>query len=225
MASTKGGCLPFDPNRIDLSSIPALVAFYHAWLGFPVKDTWLDAIIAGNCDTFAGLSYSNMACYCPDSDEMIFGHLAQTRQNVQSIKPQSKYGPNPSVIIKTSTPLPETSQEVFLHVDPISKLYTDDTGRFPVWARSGNQYVMIAYHMDGNLILEPTFQKKANKHSIPAFNTIMERLAACGLSVDLNIRDNEASADFKWVISESWKTKLQLVPPDMHQRNNVKRMI
>jgi hypothetical protein len=38
---------------------------------------------------------------------------------------------------------------------------------------------------------------KADKHCNPAFNTIMERLAARGLSVDLNIRDNKASADFK----------------------------
>ncbi len=53
----------------------------------------------------------------------------------------------------------------------------------------------------------------------------MARLAACGLSVDLNIRDNEASADFKQGIMESWKTKFQLVPPDMHQRNKAERMI
>ncbi len=97
----------------------------------------------------------------------------------------------------------------------ISKLYTEDTGRFPIQARSGNQY---AYHMNGNLILQQAFQAKADKHCIPAFNTIMAWLAACGLSVDLNIRDNKASADFKQVITELWKTKFQLVSPDMHQR-------
>jgi hypothetical protein len=91
----------------------------------------------------------------------------------------------------------EALQEVFLHIYPISKLYTDDTGCFPIRARSGNQYVMIAYHTDRNLILQQGFQTKADKHRVPAFNTIMDRLAARGLSVDLNIRDNEASADFK----------------------------
>jgi hypothetical protein len=75
---------------------------------------------------------------------------------------------------------------------------------------------MIAYHMDGNLILQQAFQTKTDKHPILAFITIMERLPARGLSVDLNIRDNEASVDFKWVITESWKTKFQLAPPDMH---------
>jgi hypothetical protein len=74
-------------------------------------------------------------------------------------------------------------------------------------------------------ILQQAFQTKADKHCIPAFNTIMARLAARGLLVDLNIRDNEASADFKRVITESWKTKFQLVPPDMHQRNKAEQMI
>jgi hypothetical protein len=116
-------------------------------------------------------------------------------------------------------PPAEALQEVFLRVYSISKLYTDDTGWFPVRARSGNQYVIIVYHTDRNLILQQAFQKKADKHRIPAFNTIMARLAACG-SVDLNIRDNEASADFKRVITESWKTNFQLVLPDMHQKHS-----
>jgi hypothetical protein len=89
-------------------------------------------------------------------------------------------------IIKISTPLAEPLQQVFPCVYPISKLYTDDTGRFPILARSSNQYVMIVHHIDGNLILQQAFQTKTNKHRIPAFNTIMERLAACGLLVDLN---------------------------------------
>jgi len=69
------------------------------------------------------------------------------------------------------------------------------------------------------------FPTKADKHRIPAFNNIMTHLTARGLSVDLNIRDNEASADFKRVITETWRAKFQLVPPDMHRRNKAERMI
>ncbi len=139
---------------------------------------WLNAIKAGNCDKFAGFSYSNVARYCPDSDETVLKHLVQTRQNVRSTKPQSKSQPNPPPIIETPAPLPEALQEVFLHVYPISKLYTDDMGCFPIRARLGNQFVMIAYHIDKNQILQHAFQTEANKHRIPVFNTIMERLAA-----------------------------------------------
>jgi hypothetical protein len=76
----------FVPHSLDLPSVGALVGFYHACLGFPVKQTWLNAIKAGNSDTFKGLTYSNAAKYCLDADEAIMGHLAQQRQNVRSTK-------------------------------------------------------------------------------------------------------------------------------------------
>jgi hypothetical protein len=119
----------------------------------------------------------------------------------------------------------DNEKEIFIKIYPLNKLYSDDTGRFPVCARSGNQYVMIAYHTAGNLILQQAFPIKADKHRIPAFNIIMTQLTARWLSVDLNIRDNEASADFKRVITETWRAKFQLVPPDMHRRNKAKQMI
>jgi hypothetical protein len=67
--------------------------------------------------------------------------------------------------LKNPVPLVKTLREVFLCVYPSSKLYTDDTGRFPVRACLGNQYVMIGYHTDGNLILQPAFQVKANENT------------------------------------------------------------
>jgi hypothetical protein len=119
----------------------------------------------------------------------------------------------------------DASRKVFIRVYSISKLYSDDTGRFLVRACSGNQYVMIACHTKGNLILQQAFPTKADKHQIPAFNNIMTRLTAHGLAVDLNIRDNKASADFKQVITETWQAQSQLVPPDMHRRNKAEQMI
>ena len=50
-----------NPRKLHLPSIPALVAFYHACLGHPIKYMWLDAIRAGNCNTFEGLTYRNVA--------------------------------------------------------------------------------------------------------------------------------------------------------------------
>jgi hypothetical protein len=67
--------------------------------------------------------------------------------------------------------------ELFLNVMPLSKLYMDDTGRFPVRARLGNQYIMIAYHADGNLILQQSFKTKGDVHRLAAYNSIMTRLA------------------------------------------------
>ena len=154
------------------------------------------------------------------------GHLAQQRQNVRSTRPRAPRAPTglPSPVIDPATPV-VPSNYLFLNVVPLSKLYTDDTGRFPVRARSGNQYVMIAYHVDGNLILQQPFKTKSDAHWLAAYNTIMTCLAAKGLSVDLQIMDNEASAAFKQAITFVWRAKFQLVPPDMHRRNRAERAI
>jgi hypothetical protein len=66
----------FAPRSMDLPSIGALVGFYHACLGFSVKQTWLKAVKAGNCNSFDGLTYSNVSQYCPDTNKTILGHLA-----------------------------------------------------------------------------------------------------------------------------------------------------
>jgi hypothetical protein len=107
------------------------------------------------------------------------GHLAQQCQNVCSTKPKPPV-PNqallaPAIALQAST-LP--SNEVYICVYPISKPYTDNTGRFPIKACSGNQYVMIAYHANGNLILQQAFKSRSNTHCIAAYNAIMTRLVA-----------------------------------------------
>jgi hypothetical protein len=144
--------ISFDPRSLNLPSIGTLIGFYHACLGFPVKQTWLDAIKAGNCDTFDSLTYSNAARYYPDADKTIRGHLAQQRQNVCSTKPNL---PATAPMLPSVSP-PEAivaSNLIVVTLVPLSRLYTDYMSCFPVRARSGNQYVMIAYHANGNLIL------------------------------------------------------------------------
>jgi hypothetical protein len=207
---------PFDPRSLDLPSIGAFVGFYHACLGFPVKQTWIDAVKAGNCNTFDGLTYSNAARYCPDADETIMGHLAQQRQNVQSTKPK------PTLLVPLAflpPPIAMPSNQVFVVTKLLSKLFTNDTGHFPVRAHSGNQYVMIAFHTNGILILQQAFKSKSDRHLITAYNTIITCLAACGLSVDLQILDDKASSAYTEAITFKWNTTFQLIPPDMHYHN------
>ncbi len=159
-----------------------MIGFYHAYLGFPIKQTWLDAIKAGNCNTFKGLTYSNAAKYCPDADETIMGHLAQQRQNVWSTKAKPTL---PAPLAVLPLPIEAPSNQVFVVTKPLSKLFTNNTGLFPVRARSSNQYIMIAFPANGNLIFQQTFKSKSDCHCIASYNTIMTCLAAQGLSIDL----------------------------------------
>ena len=118
------------------------------------------------------------------------GHLVQKRQVVRSTKtkPTATSPPEPK--------LPQVwSNELHIHVTPISKLYTDDTGRFPIHARSGNQSLMIAYHCNANLILAKPLSSRKDTHRLLAYDKIMQRLTENKLIVDLKILDNEASEE------------------------------
>ena len=53
----------------------------------------------------------------------------------------------------------------------------------------------------------------------------MTRLQKNGMSVNLQILDNEASSKFKHLITEDLGIKYQLVLPDIHRRNAAERAI
>ena len=46
----------------------------------------------------------------------------------------------------------------------------------------------------------------------------MKKLTDRGHHVDIQILDNEVSADFKRTIQQNWGAKYQLVPPNVHRR-------
>jgi hypothetical protein len=84
---------------------------------------------------------------------------------------------------------------------------------------------MIAYHADGNIILQQAFKNRSDTHCIAVYNAIMAGLAARRLSVDLQILDNKASAAYKQTITFTWQATFQLVPSDMHCCNCAERKI
>jgi hypothetical protein len=102
-----------------------------------------------------------------------------------------------------------------IKVVELSNLYMDDLGHFPI------QF----HHVGSNSIPVEPFKSRANTHRIPAYNRIMERLQARGITVNLQIFDNKASAVYIANITVKWKCKHQKVPPDMHRRNIAERMI
>jgi hypothetical protein len=112
-----------------------------------------------------------------------------------------------------------------IKVVELSTLYTDDLGRFPIQSFNGNNYIMLAHHVGSNSILVEPFKSRADAHRIPAYNNIMECLRAHGITVELQIFDNEACAVYIANITDKWKCKHQKVPPDMHRRNIAERMI
>jgi hypothetical protein len=73
-------------QTLDLPNTPALIAYLHATAGYPVKQTWLDAIQRGAYASWPGLTYKLAARHCPNSDETLLGHMAQPRQHIHSTR-------------------------------------------------------------------------------------------------------------------------------------------
>ena len=81
----------------------------------------------------------------------------QYQQGVRSTKPNNANLPTLLAATIKNPPTSTSSKELHIWVKPISMLYTDDTVRFPIRSRSGNQYLMLAYHCDTNAILIELF--------------------------------------------------------------------
>ena len=105
------------------------------------------------------------------------------------------------------------------------ELYTDDTGRFLIRSRSGNQYLMVAYHCDTNAILIKPFHTQEDHHQIRTYTGIMTRLKTRGHVIEHQVLDNEASKEYRQHVTDIWEATYQLVPPDVHRRNIAKRAI
>ena len=58
-------------SAYELPSVEMLVRYIHAAAGFPMNHTWLNAIKAGNFDTWPGLTYSNAYKYFPRATDTI----------------------------------------------------------------------------------------------------------------------------------------------------------
>ena len=117
------------------------------------------------------------------------------------------------------------TKELHVRIDLTNKVYTNDMGIFPVRSCSGNYFIVLAYHVDSNVILVDPFQSRHDCHRLAAANRIMSRLQKNSHSVDLQILDNKCSTAYKLQIEEKWNSTFQPVPPKMHHRNAAKRMI
>ena len=153
-----------------LPSVEALIQYFRASAGFPVQNTWLTAIKAGNFYSWPDLTYQNSTKYCPACKETIKVHMVLTRQHVQSTKPTRKHS-------RPSEPIPkEGDNEIHIKTTHIIKLYNNDTGRFPIISITGNQYIMVEYHCDANAIIDVNFKSRKDKDRMVSYNTIMQRL-------------------------------------------------
>jgi hypothetical protein len=115
-----------------------LISYLHAACFSPVKSTWIKAIKNENVTSWPGLPEQAVEKHLSKSTATVKGRTNQQRMHARSTKPKKEEDcKNES---ETST------------VDA-GKIYTDQTGRFPVLSNRGSKYIMVLYEYDDNAIM------------------------------------------------------------------------
>jgi hypothetical protein len=144
-------------NMHNLSSISQTIKYHHASAGYPVQDTWITEINAGNYATWPGITSAAVQKHFPESNEMHKGHMKRQPQGVRSTKVLESIPEEEDRATETedspTPPKPKKMKDVYIKIHKARKtMYTDQPGRFPATSSSGNQYIMVLVEVDGNYI-------------------------------------------------------------------------
>ena len=77
------------------------------------------------------------------------------------------------------------------------KIASDLTGRFPIRSSKGNQYVMVVYIHDPNVILAIPLKDRTQTSLINAYTGLYDQIKHKGFTPHLHICDNECLEAFK----------------------------
>ena len=123
--------------------------------------------------------------YLPKTEATLKGHTKKQFKGNNSTQPKKLQPEAPPEIITQRT------HKVFLKVTDFSRrIYTDQTGRFPVTSSRGYKYMIIAYDLDSNNILSETLESRTGLHIRDAYPKNRNLLCSRGLKPQMNVLDN-----------------------------------
>jgi hypothetical protein len=154
-----------------------VIQFLHKALFSPSTSTLLKAINNNQLTTWPGMTTENVIKHLPKSIATTLGHQDQTRKNAQSTQPkppietESEQEPDP-------TSLPQRTHQVFTAIidSGTGKIYTDQTGRFPVTSSQGNKYLFVLYDYDSNAIRAEPIKSRQQDELLRAYKKITQHL-------------------------------------------------
>jgi hypothetical protein len=135
-------------------SMPDLINFLHAAAFSPAVSTWIQAIQRNFFRSWPGLTTAAVRQHLTPSKATTKGHLDQTRKNIRSTKKATSHDVNLDL---DAMPIQDTDNKEmsfqFATIVDSGRIYTDQTGCFPVTSSQGNQYILVLYDYDSNAIL------------------------------------------------------------------------
>ena len=198
-----------------------LAKFLHGALFSPRYSTLKQAIKKNFLSSFPGLTESLISKHLTTSIATELGHLRHEKQHLQSTAIKHSSDEN-------FFPLKEKkTHDVIYAITSYQEkevAAADLTGRFPYTSSRGNQYVMIMYHYDPNVIWGIPLKSRNAIDIVEAWETLNKKFMKGGFKPNLFIFDNEFSGDFRAAVNNENIT-LQLVTPHMHRNNPTERAI
>ena len=108
--------------------------------------------------------------------------------------------------------------------DTNNQTSSDLTGRFPFRSSLGNQYFLIFYAHDPNLIWGIPIKNRTSNQIKKGHERILDDLSKAGFKPSMHRMDNEASQELKDAFTQA-NIKYQLVPAHQHRTNTAERAI
>ena len=212
--TAEGDQFPEDTSAnlaITFTSDSEFVRFTSECFGNPPVSALIKACQKGWLSTYPRLTSKMIRANPPHTPAVSDGHLNKHRQNVQSTDPKKRIRSTNkhSVTVKTF----KTSDD---------HLHCDATGRFPIEADDGSNYVVVAVFK--NYIHAVTMPDRSGTSYRKAYKEIYTYFKAHDAQVNMIILVYETS-DLVENYFESVNVQFQYVPPNDHRSNRAERAI
>ena len=119
----------------------------------------------------------------PETDETPMGRLNQTRAHVRSTNPK-RAALQESTAEALKALVGKKEKDVYFKIidtrDVKHTIYSDQTGQFPVRARSGNRYIMVMVEIDSNYVLVQPMKNRTDDEMIKAYQMSLKGLNRAG---------------------------------------------
>ena len=160
----------------------------------------------------------------PKAEATIKGHLTNIRKNKRSKITNKKIGDQRTNTDKIQEHNNSKTDLVMATVDESHKIYTEQTGKFPMTSSGGNKYVLIMYVYNTNTILAELLNSRSVSHILEAYTKKVKHLKNRGYIPRVHFMDNKASSILR-NYNHQKDTGYPLVLPHVYHVNSADRAI
>ena len=166
-----------------------LVKFLCVCYLFPFIGTWITVIANNNYASFLGLTIDLVKKkYLPISIPTNQGNMHQRWKGIRSTTARAA-----AMLL---SPEPRVHESYFRVVELPGIMCINQTGRFPVRSRNGNNNLMIMYDYDSNDILADSMPDRKPNTLHKAFKILYNKICLKGYKPTIYKLDNEISTDY-----------------------------